>query len=66
MVLLNMKKLKEVLTIVYGLVGMVVFFAVLFYGGNKLIYVIGIYYKYVFFVGIPLVLLSIVLSKIKK
>ena len=61
----DMEKIKEVLTIVYGLIGMVVFFAVLFYGGNKIISIITLYYQYVLFVGIPLVVLSVVISQIK-
>jgi hypothetical protein len=61
-----MKNIKEILTIAYGLVGMIVFFAFLYYGGNAIISVIGLYYKYVLFVGLPLIAIYWVVSKLKK
>lgn len=61
-----MKNIKEFLTIAYGVVGMIVFFTVLFYGGNTIISFIGLYYKYIFFVGIPLVIIYWVISELKK
>jgi len=61
-----MKTVKEFLNIAYGVIGMIVFFAVLFYGGNTIISFVGLYYKYVFFVGIPLVIVFWVISKLKK
>ncbi len=60
-----MEKVKEILTIIYGIAGMIVFFAVLFYGGNTIISIISLYYKYVFFIAIPLILLYVIISKIK-
>jgi hypothetical protein len=61
-----MKNIKEALTIAYGLIGMIVFFAILFYGGNTIISFIGLYYKYLFFVGLPLIAVFWVISKLKK
>lgn len=61
-----MKTIKEFLTIAYGIIGMIVFFAVLFYGGNTIISFIGLYYKYIFLVGLPVVVIFWVVSKLKR
>ncbi len=59
-------KIKEILQIAYGLGGMVVFFGFLFYGGNKIIFLVGLYYKYLFFVGLPIVAVYWLIAKLKK
>ncbi len=62
-----MKKdqIKDIAQTIYGLVGMIVFFAVLFYGGNTIIRVVGLYFKYVFFIGLPIVAAYWLFLKVK-
>lgn len=61
-----MKNVKEVLTIAYGIIGMFVFFTVLFFGGNAIISFIGLYYRYLFFIGLPLIAVFWLILKLKK
>lgn len=62
-----MKKdqIKDIAQTIYGLAGMVVFFAILFYGSGTIIKMISLYYKYLFFIGIPIAAVYWLILKLK-